>query len=155
MPVVRDMVGILEEIRELHYDVTLAIDIIFVNRIPFFLVISQNLYFMTVTHLKDCTQGTIEKEFGEMCGYYIMQKEGFQVSSVMADGEFAPLAGLMNTFPDAPKLNLVASASKHEPIVEQCIRVIRNVRGLFGTPYHSRPYQKVAEAHDLLRGQAH
>ena len=76
---------------------------------------------MTVTHLEDRTQkGTIEKALSEMCGLY-MQKGFQEVTSVMADSEFASLAGLMNNLPGAPKLNL-ASANEHEPFVERSMQ---------------------------------
>jgi hypothetical protein len=39
-PVKTDIVSIPKEIRELHKEVTLTIDIFFVNKIPFFLTLS-------------------------------------------------------------------------------------------------------------------
>ena len=51
--VVLDFVWILKEIRELHCNVTLSVDIFFVNNIPFLLTLSRNIRFTTVTHLAD------------------------------------------------------------------------------------------------------
>ena len=121
-PVVMDNVAIPTQIRELHHEVTLAVDIIFVNGIPFFLTISKKLYFTTVTHLGSRKSEEIEKAFVDMFQYYLQR--GFQITTVLADGEFTFLESLMNKLPGAPKLNL-ASANEHEPFVERRIRVVK------------------------------
>ena len=46
-----DIVAVPMEIRELHRNVTLSIDVFFVNKVPFFLTLSHKLMFTTVTHL--------------------------------------------------------------------------------------------------------
>jgi hypothetical protein len=46
-----DVVAVPTEIQELHRNVTMSIDIFFVNKIPFFITLSQNICFNTVTHL--------------------------------------------------------------------------------------------------------
>ena len=46
-----DVVAVPTEIRELHRNVTMSIDVFFVNKIPFFITLSQNICFTTVTHL--------------------------------------------------------------------------------------------------------
>ena len=51
--VLTDMVEIPTEIRELHRIVTLTIDVFFVNKVPFFLTLSRNICFSTVTHLEN------------------------------------------------------------------------------------------------------
>lgn len=121
-PVVGDNVQIPKEICELHHIISMSIDIFFVNGIPFFITLSRSIYFTTVTHLKDRKMESIEKAFTDIFGYYMQR--GFQITMVMADGEFAPLEGLMNKLPGAPKLNL-ASANEHEPFVERRIRVVK------------------------------
>ncbi len=47
-PVKTDIVSILKEVRELHKEVILTIDIFFVNEIPFFVTLNKILYFTTV-----------------------------------------------------------------------------------------------------------
>ncbi len=54
---------------------------------------------------------------------YYLQK-GFQIVTVTADNEFAPLAELMYELPGVPTLNLT-SANEHEPNVERRIRVVK------------------------------
>ena len=49
----QDVIEILKEIRELHTDVTLGIDIFFVNKIPFFITYSLVICFLLVMHLSN------------------------------------------------------------------------------------------------------
>ena len=51
--VMLDIVWTPKEIRELHHNVTLSVDIFFVNNIPFLLTLSRKIQFTTVTHLTD------------------------------------------------------------------------------------------------------
>ncbi len=69
---------------------------------------------------------------------YYLQK-GFQIMTVTADNEFAPLGELMYDLPGAPTLNLT-SANKHEPFIERRIRVIKErVRAV----RHSLPFTNI------------
>jgi hypothetical protein len=60
-PVTTNTVHIPKEIREIHKEVTLTMDIFFVNQIPFFVTLSRSLYFTTVTHLPNRSLGEIFK----------------------------------------------------------------------------------------------
>ena len=51
--VVLDIVQIPKEIRELHHNMTLSVNIVFVNNIPFLITLSRNIQFTTVTHIAD------------------------------------------------------------------------------------------------------
>ncbi len=122
-PVVRqDVIEIPEEIQELHKDVTLTIDIFFVNKIPFFTTYSLVICFLLVMHLSNRKALTIFNALRSMCSYYLQQ--GFQVVVIKCNGKFAPLEAWMATVYGAMKLNL-ASANKHVPEIERKIRVIK------------------------------
>jgi hypothetical protein len=89
-PVVRqDVIKIPKEIWELHKDVTLTIDIFFVNKIPFFATYSLVLCFLLVTHLNNRKALTTFNALKSMCSYYLQR--GFQVVFIKGDGEFALL----------------------------------------------------------------
>ena len=75
-----------------------------------------------VTHLENRKIDTIFKAFKSIFTYYL--QKGFQIMTVMADNEFAPLAELMYDLPGAPMLNLT-SANKHEPYIEWRIPVVK------------------------------
>jgi hypothetical protein len=73
-----------------HKNVTLlAIDIFFVNKIPFFGTLSWNICFTAVTHLSNCTLWMIFAAFQGIYNYYYTR--GFRITTVMADGYFAAL----------------------------------------------------------------
>jgi hypothetical protein len=92
-PAVRqDVIEIPREIRECHKEVTLTIDIFFVNQIPFFCTYSLVICFLSVTHLGNRKITTIFKVLKAMCNYYL--QKGFQVVFIKGDGEFAPLEAL-------------------------------------------------------------
>ncbi len=138
-PVVRqDVIEIPKEIREVHKDVTLAIDIFFVNKIPFFITYSLVICFLLVRHLSNRKALTIFDALKSMCSYYLQQ--GFQIVFIKGDGEFALLEAWMAMVYRAPKLNL-ASATKHIPEIERKIRVIKEqVRALiYSIPFNSLP----------------
>jgi hypothetical protein len=66
-----DIVSIPKEIRELHKEVALTIDIFFVNKIPFFLTLSRVLYFTIVTHLPNRSLDQIFKALKGIFYYYL------------------------------------------------------------------------------------
>ena len=70
-PVNSDTVSIPKEIRELHKEVTLTIDIFFVNSIPFFITLSRAIYFTMVTHLPDQSLGEIFKALKGIFYYFL------------------------------------------------------------------------------------
>jgi hypothetical protein len=117
-----DVVAVPTEIRELHRNVTMSIDVFFVNKIPFFITLSRNICFTTVTHLANRKTATIFAAFKSIFMYYL--QKGFQIITVTADNEFAPFGELMYELPGAPSLNLT-SANEHEPYIERRIRVVK------------------------------
>ncbi len=121
-PVKTDIVSIPKEIRELHKEVTLTIDIFFVNKIPFFLTLSRVQYLSMVTHLPDRSLDQIFKALKGIFYYYLQQ--GFRVTFIMGDGEFASLEQFTNLLMGVPWLNST-SANEHEPFIECCIRVVK------------------------------
>ena len=134
---VESLIPIPKELIAMHKNVVLAIDIFFVNKIPFFATLSRNICFTTVTHLANRTLQTIFHAFRGIYNYYLAR--GFKVTTVMADGEFAALQTLFTDIPGAPNINLTA-ANEHEPFIERRIRVIKErVRAL----RHTLPFKKL------------
>jgi hypothetical protein len=136
-PVTTNTVHIPKEIREIHKEVTLTMDIFFVNQIPFFVTLSRSLYFTTVTHLPNRSLGEIFKALKGIFYYYLQR--GFRVTFITGDGEFASLEQFTNLLVGAPRLNLT-SANEHEPFIERRIRVVKErVRSI----RHSLPFQTI------------
>jgi hypothetical protein len=120
--VARDFVKVPKEFLKLHKEVFMTTDIFFVNKIHFFLTLSQHICFTAVNHLVDRTVPQMFKAFKEMYQYYLHC--GFHIMMVHADGEFAPLKTLIEAMPSGPMVNL-ASANEHIPEIERRIRVVK------------------------------
>ncbi len=136
-PIKTDIVPIPKEICELHKEVTLTIDIFFVNKIPFFLTLSRVLYFTTVTHLPDRSLDQIFKALKGVFYYYLQR--GFRVTFITGDGEFTSLEQFTNLLMGAPRLNLT-SANEHKPFIERGIRVVKE---RVWSIRHSIPFQTI------------
>jgi hypothetical protein len=61
-----DFVKVPRELLKLHKDVFLTADILFVNKIPFFITLSRKICFTTVKHLSDRKVKTIFAAFKEV-----------------------------------------------------------------------------------------
>jgi hypothetical protein len=120
--VAKDFVKVPKGILSLHTEVFLTCDICFVNQVPFFVSLSRKICFTTVNHLTDRKVKTIHKAFEEIYRFYL--NRGFKITTVHADGEFAPLQALIHAMPNGPSVNL-ASANEHVPEIERRIRVVK------------------------------
>jgi hypothetical protein len=121
-PVARDFVKVPVELLKLHKEVYITADLFFVNKIPFFLMLSRKICFTAINHLADRTVPQIFKVFKEIYQYYLQR--GFRITTVHADGEFAPLKVLIESLPGGPLVNL-ASPDEHVPEIERRIRVVK------------------------------
>jgi hypothetical protein len=121
-PIKTDIVFIPKEICELHKEVTLTINFFLVNKIPFLFTLSRVLYFTTVTHLPNRSLGQIFKMLKGIFHYYLQQ--GFCVTFITGDWEFASLEQFTNLLMGAPWLNLT-SPNEHKPFIEHCICVVK------------------------------
>jgi len=74
------------EIMKKHRHVTVCIDIMFVNKIAFFMIISRHIKFGTAEFLTSKSAQTIKKAMNNVRKVYA--KRGFHVRYCHADGEF-------------------------------------------------------------------
>ena len=101
--------------------VTLAIDILFFDGIPFILTISRDIHFYTVEKLNDRENSTIMKCLKKVISLYNLR--GFYVQYILADGEFRYMTDdIISEF--KCHLNCTA-AGEHVPEAERAIRVIK------------------------------
>ena len=115
----------------------MSADIFFVNKIPFFLTLSRKICFTAVNHLADRTVRTIYKAYEEIHKFYL--NRGFHITTLLVDGEFAPLQVLIQSMIGGPRVNLT-SASEHVPEIERRIRVVKErSRSL----RHSLPFNRI------------
>ena len=118
-------------IMDVHHAVTLAIDIMFINKVAFLVTTSRNLKFGTVEALSNRQITTIIAKVKSVCQIY--HHRGFRVTMILGDPEFKPICG---TF---PQLNCCA-ADEHVPDIE---RYIRTVKDRVRSTYRMLPFKRV------------
>ena len=93
--VVSDYVAVPHTIFKGNRNVTLSLDVMFVNRIQFLTSISQHLKFTTADTLHNCTTSQLVQCVTTMKALYT--KRGFNVTTALMDGEFVLMrTALMN-----------------------------------------------------------
>ena len=118
-------------IMKVHRSVTLAIDVMFINKVAFLITISRNLKFGMVEAISNRQVTTIIAKLRSVCQVY--HHRGFQVSVLLSDPEFEPIRSAF------PQLNCCA-ADEHVPDIEQYIRTVKDrVR----STYQMLPFKRV------------
>ena len=123
MPVQPQYTNIPATILSRYQKVTVAGDIMFVNKLPFFVTISRNIRFSTSEFLLNQKTDTIFKAITHV--HLTYKKRGFKVETLMMDGQFdkdglnGDVAGL------GTNLNAVAR-NEHVPEIERNIRTIKD-----------------------------
>jgi hypothetical protein len=136
------MVPIPAVIMERYKRVTLAGDIMKVNKIPFMVSISSIIKFGTVELLKDQKMVTVLGTIRHFHGLYA--KRGFRVETLLMDGEFEPLRGELSIL--GITLNTV-SRGEHVPEAERRIRTLKErTRSAYNTlPFNKIPAQMAVQ----------
>ena len=111
------MNGVPPYIMSRHKSVTITIDIMFVNKIPFLVTISHGMKFGTVEALNNQQITTVADKLKTVINLY--SHHGFSVDVITADQEFEPLR------PWYPMLNC-AGVDEHVPEVEQYIHTVKD-----------------------------
>ena len=120
---------------------------IFVNKIPFSLTLSRNIYFTVVNHLENCTVPEIFKAFKKVYQHYL--HSGFGITTVHEDSEFGPLKVLIYSLRGGPLANL-NTENEHVPDIKRRIRVAKErCRAIrHGLPFQRMP--KLLTTHIVL-----
>ena len=108
------------EIMEKHGDVTLAIDVMFINKIPFVITTSRNIHFGTADLIKDMKKATLITSIEQVMREYIMR--GFRIKAILGDGQF------QHTQQDIQQNGVIlniCSANEHVPEIERYIRTLK------------------------------
>ena len=130
------------ELMSEYRNVIIGADIMFVNKLPFFVTISRNIKFSTAALIVDQKHDTLIKAVRDVRNIY--QKRGFKVDSMLMDGQFEGLAGDLAEL--GITLNTVARG-EHVPEVERHIRTLKErARCVYTTlPFTKIPGRMVAE----------
>ncbi len=112
---------------EQHQRVTLAVDVMFVNGVPFLVSMARGLNLVTAEHMQTRTVKQLAAGIVRVMDLY--SRGGFQVGMVLMDNEFEKLHNLL------PVLAVNTTAAKeHVPEVERRIRLIKKCgRGILNT----------------------
>jgi hypothetical protein len=132
--VTTDYVQIPRGILERHRLVVLAVDVMFVNHVPFLVSVARGLNFITVEYTITGTEKALASCIKHIMDLY--SRGGFQVGTVLMDNEFESLRSLI------PILSINTTAAKeHVPDVERRIRLIKERgRGIVNTlPFKKLP----------------
>jgi hypothetical protein len=120
-----------------YRNVTLAGDIMFVNKIPFFVTISRAIKFSTSEMIINRKNPTILVAIKHVVGAYA--KRGFIITNLLMDGEFES----MRTDMAMLKINLnTTSNNEHVPEIERHIRTLKERARCV---YNALPFRSIPE----------
>lgn len=118
-----------------HRDVTISMDILYVQKMPFLITVAKNIKSTMIELLDDRKKEIILESIDDVINIY--KTRGFNIKCVLMDREFVPLTE------DLRARNISSnptSTNEHVPEVERQIRVLKErVRGL----YNSLPYTTI------------
>jgi hypothetical protein len=103
-----------------YWDVTLACDVMYVNKIPFLVSISRHIKFGTAEMLKSESAGQLLASIKPVTQTYVTR--GLCITSMMVDRQFEPLCGELAGLGIA--VNCV-SRDEHVPEIERHIRTVK------------------------------
>ena len=130
-PVSVDTTSILE-----HYgEITLCVDLMYVNKVPLLVTLSRNVKFGTMEAVADRKEATLLKCIKEVVTLY--RKAGFRVTTTLMDGEFVPLRGGL------AELGLRLNETSRDEHVGDIERYIRTVKERMRAIYNTLPFNKI------------
>ena len=114
-----DYVAVPRDFLKLQKNVTLVVDVMFVNNLPFLITLSRNIRYITVEHIKTRTVKRLSKAILRVLRLY--GRAGLTVQTALLDIEFEPVK--------EPLLNKVvvntSAAKEHVAEIERCIRTMK------------------------------
>ena len=114
-----DYVAVPRDFLKLQKNVTLVVDVMFVNNLPFLITMSRNIRYVTVEHIKSRTVNRLCKGIIRVLRLY--GRAGLTVQTAMMDLEFEPVKE-----PLLDKVVVNTSAAKeHVAEIERCIRTTK------------------------------
>jgi hypothetical protein len=131
-----------EEIMKQYQDVTLCVDLMFINKIPFLVTISRHLKFGTIEAVKSRRHKVLLPALKNVKRLYALR--GFRVKHCHVDNEFEPMR--MDLLDAGMQLNVVSEA-EHVPEIERQIRTIKErTRCVYNTvPFKRMPSRMIIE----------
>ena len=119
------------DLMKIHHHITLTIDIMFINEVPFLMTMARDLKLGTVEALSNRQVPTIIHHLSAVVRLY--KNQGFRITAVLADPEFEPI------HPSFPCLNC-CGAGEHVPNIE-CY--ICTVKDRVQSTYQMLPFKQI------------
>ena len=130
-PVSVDTTSILE-----HYgEVTLCVDLMYVNKVPLLVTLSRNIKFGTMEAVADRKETTLLKSIKGVISLY--RKARFKVTVALMDGEFVLLHGGL------AELGIRLNETSRDEHVSDVERYIRTLKEQMWAIYNTLPFQKI------------
>jgi hypothetical protein len=104
-----------------YREITLCIDIMFVNQIPFLMSISKHIRFITCEVLENRKAPTLIQALKRIHGIY--RKRGFVITNILGDGEFECTRGAVAA--DIRSELNICGEGEHVPDIERAIRTTK------------------------------
>ena len=130
-----DEVTLPPTIQQHYQDVTLACDIMYVNKVPFLMSISRHIRFGTAQHIKNQQGVTIFN--GIRAVHQIYLQRGFRIRNAFMDGQFEPLRG------NLAELGILLNTASNDEHVPEIERQIRTVKERTWAIYCTLPFNKM------------
>ena len=130
--------GIVEQ----YHDVIIAVDVLYINKLPFIATISRYICFGTVEFLRNQKSTTLIEHIKQVNRLY--RQRGFRPTYALMDGQFEPLRG--NLADMGLQLNTMSN-DEHVPEIEWQIRTLKErTRGIYCTlPFRKIPRRLIIE----------
>ena len=130
-PITSVPVNILKRYR----DVTLCVDIMYVNRVAMLVSISRNIKFGTIEAIPNNKSATIIR--GETAIRQVYRRSGFNITVALMDGEFGHLRG------ELADLGIALNETSRDEHVGDIERYIRTVKERMRAMYNTLPFNKI------------
>ena len=136
VPVKDDLVEIPPEIKSQHKNLTLDIDVMYVNGMPFLTAIDKSIRYRSAVPLANRTSKSLYTAIDKIFRHY--NKSGFTITDMNIDNEFKPI---MDPIKDELGINMnYTTEGEHVPAAERNNRTIEeHIRAI----YHNLPYKAI------------
>ena len=121
------------EVLTAHGDVTLAVDLMFINKVAFLITVSRGLRIGSIHALDNRQAPTVRNSLQFVINKY--ERRGFRITTIIADEEFEPLIHPLPAY----TFNL-CGADEHVPNIE---RYIRTTKDTIRSAYNDLPFQHI------------
>jgi len=125
-----------------HRNVTIMVDIMYINGIPFIMTTSRAIHFGTAEMIKNETKSTIIKSLQQIINTY--HGRGFEIKHILGDWQFECIRAHM----EQQGINLnITGRDEHIPEIERFIRTVKErTRAIVNTlPFEILPHRLIVE----------